>query len=185
MAIAILGWGSLVWDPRNLPHYGPWMKGGPTLQVEFSRVSIDCRLTLVIDTAAGALCPTRHALSPRVDLADAVEDLRCREGTSRRHIGHFDNRRNESSLTRYPGQVDVIPSLRQWCNDHKIDAVVWTALPPNFKEEIDVPFCVDAGVAFLKGLPKSCRENALKYFRNAPEEVITPLRRRVSQEWPA
>ena len=184
MTIAILGWGSLVWDPRDLPHYGPWMKEGPTLKIEFSRVSSDCRLTLVIDSVAGTLCPTRYALSPRTDLADAVEDLRRREGTSRQHIGYFDNRRNENSLTQYLRQVDVIPSLRQWCNDHQIDAVVWTALPSNFQEEIGVTFSVDAAIAFLKGLAKTSHENALKYIRNAPEEVFTPVRRRVSQEWP-
>ena len=66
MAIAILGWGSLVWDPRDLPHYGPWRKEGPTLTIEFSRVSSDCRLTVVVDPVAGAPCPTRYAISPRI-----------------------------------------------------------------------------------------------------------------------
>ena len=44
MKIAILGWGSLVWDSRQLPHSGEWHTGGPVLPIEFSRVSKDGRL---------------------------------------------------------------------------------------------------------------------------------------------
>jgi len=154
------------------------------LQIEFSRVSSDCRLTLVIDSVAGALCPTRYVLSPRTDLADTIEDLRRREGTSLKYIGYFDNRRNKNSRTQYHNQVDVVPSLRQWCINYQIDAVVYTALPSNFLDEISVTFSVDAAIAFLKGLAKTSRENALKYIRNAPEEVITPVRSRVSKVWP-
>ena len=58
MNIAILGWGSLVPDPRGLPIAGGWHQGGPILPIEFSRISKDGQragcLTLVIDEAHGS-----------------------------------------------------------------------------------------------------------------------------------
>lgn len=184
MNIAIIGWGSLIWDPRDLPHYGPWKKDGPKLRIEFSRVSSDSRLTLVIDNIVGVLCPTYYVFSPRRDLFDAVEDLRRREGTVRQYIGFFNNRTKDNSCSAYPQQIDILPSLGQWCDNNQVEGVVWTALLSNFQNEVGVPYTVDAAITFLKGLAKTTRENSLKYIRNAPDEIITPLRIRVEQEWP-
>jgi hypothetical protein len=48
MKIAVLGWGSLIWQPRELRISLPiWKTDGPELPVEFARVSMDGRLTLV------------------------------------------------------------------------------------------------------------------------------------------
>ena len=174
-----------MWDPRELPHYGPWKVSGPVLPLELSRVSSDCRLTLVIDAITGEHCPTRYVLSPRTDLVDAIEDLRCREGTVRKHIGYFDKRSNLSSLVEFPRQVDIINIVRQWCTDQPFDAVVWTALPSNFSEETGAKYSPDAAIDYLRALAKTSQKNALKYIRNAPEEIDTPVRQRVTQEWPS
>ena len=48
MKIAILGWGSLVWNPRNLSIINSaWHPDGVLLPIEFARISRDGRLTLV------------------------------------------------------------------------------------------------------------------------------------------
>jgi hypothetical protein len=65
MKIVILGWGSLIWDPRDLPHQEPWLDDGPKLPLEFSRISKDRRLTLVIDAVNGELCNTLYSYSPK------------------------------------------------------------------------------------------------------------------------
>jgi hypothetical protein len=46
--IACIGWGSLIWDGRNLDVDGHWRPNGPALPVEFARQSRDGRITLVI-----------------------------------------------------------------------------------------------------------------------------------------
>jgi hypothetical protein len=183
MNIAILGWGSLIWDPRDLPHYGPWKTGGPTLPIEFSRVSSDGRLTLVIDSS-GSQIPTRFALSPRVDISDAVEDIRRREDTIRKRVGFLIAATGANSRQEFAQQVDVNEIIGRWCVAQQIDACVWTALCSNFREELGVEFSPDQAVAYVEKLGKTARKKALKYIRNAPPEVDTPLRRKVSEKWP-
>lgn len=81
MRIVLLGWGSLLWSPDGLPVTGDWQQGGPVLPIEFSRISSDGRLTLVIDEANGTEIVTHYTLSSRTNVKDAIEDLRKREDT--------------------------------------------------------------------------------------------------------
>jgi len=46
--IAVIAWGSLVWDPRDLDIEPEWREDGPLLPVEFARFSGRERLTLVL-----------------------------------------------------------------------------------------------------------------------------------------
>ena len=64
MKIAILAWGSLIWQPKDLlldTEFG-WKEDGPILPIEFARISKDGRLTLVI-TKNGTKVPVLYALS--------------------------------------------------------------------------------------------------------------------------
>ena len=53
--IACIAWGSLVWDPRELPVTAVWRRDGPALPIEFARCSVDRRITLVIDPGSPEL----------------------------------------------------------------------------------------------------------------------------------
>ncbi len=88
MKIAVLGWGSLIWNPRELRISGEWHSDGPLLPVEFARVSQDERLTLVLYPEAEPI-QVLWALSACPSLEEAEENLADREGTSRHRIGYL------------------------------------------------------------------------------------------------
>ncbi len=175
MRIGIIGWGSLIWDPRELPREGVWQDGGPVLPVEFSRISQDCRLTLVIDYENADAVETKYVTSPRVHLDDAIEDVRRRESTTKQNIGFVDRRHTRDSGQLHEGHRRACNDIRQWLNRSDFDAVVWTALNPNFRIETGDEFSVPQAIGYLQRLPQSSRERALRYITNAP--LDTPLRR--------
>lgn len=182
MAIAIIGWGSLIWDPRELPREGQWLRGGPALPIEFSRVSKDARLTLVLDEGEGAEIVTRFAHSPRTLIEDAINDLAVREGSPKKKIGYVDITGNRSSAATDANQTQICTIVRAWAEKEKLTGAVWTALRPNFIQGTGKRFTVENAIAYLRALPASARAVALHYIQSAPEEVVTPLRTRVSQE---
>ncbi|PCJ86073.1 MAG: hypothetical protein COA54_09540 [Thiotrichaceae bacterium] len=181
MKIAIIAWGSLVWDPRTLQIKGNWDNNGPMLNIEFSRVSKDGRLTLVIDPNNGEEVKTYFAQSKRNDLGDAIADLRDREGTIKKQIGFVDVNSGNDSKAEFPDQIDVFQNIRNWCQSLNFDAAVWTSLPSQFKDQTKLDFSVDNAISYLKDLPKSARENALEYIRKAPKEIVTPVRKIIKE----
>lgn len=102
--IACIGWGSLIWDPRDLPMRETWHNDGPLLPVEFARESEarsgqrGNKITLVI-------CPD----APRVrtcwtvldvpDMMTARQRLAKREGIPKKwetDIGYWSGGGNAS-----------------------------------------------------------------------------------------
>lgn len=182
MNIAIIGWGSLVWCPRDLPIKRNWQRGGPVLPIEFSRVSKDARLTLVIDPKNGKLVTTQFVFSSRTDLQDAVADLRDREETKMEFIGFTDRSGEQASSRRWEKHRDAQLRILPWLEKSDFDAAVWTALEANYEQQQGRKFSVDDAAAYLKNLPESPRENALRYIRSAPAEVDTRLRQKLAQQ---
>ena len=112
MKIAILGWGSLIKEPRDLPIVGDWQPDGPKLWIEFSRISqrgarAGC-LTLVIDERCQSEVTTLHVLSKRGDLPQAIADLQEREGTSQDGIGFADSRRHTFCPQRHEPASQIL-----------------------------------------------------------------------------
>lgn len=183
MKIAIIGWGSLIWDPRDLPREGVWQDGGPECPIEFSRISRDARLTLVIDPKNGKACITLHVLSPRSSLDDARDDLCRREGTNDKNIGWVDLKRETDSRKSHPYEANIYDTVIKWCKENGYDAAIWTALASNFKENTGKDFSSDAALKYLVNLPKNVLRGALKYIRNAPECIDTPVRKKTNEHF--
>lgn len=176
MRIAIIAWGSLIWDPRSLPYDGDWQPNGPRFSVEFSRVSRDCRLTLVVDGRHGADAPTRFVTSTRRALHDAMADLRDREGTIWSRIGYVNRKDGSDSADAFAQPGDTFQRVFDWSEERGFDAAIWTALPPSFEKETGEQFSLEAATKYLQRLPKIARKCAVTYIEKAPPEVETPLR---------
>lgn len=107
--IACLGWGSLVWDPRELSIRSAWFEDGPFIAVDFLRQSKDGRMTLVLDNSA---TPVR-SLWAQMD------------ATGSWSVGS-------------PSPVHMV-DLDAWAQARGVQHVVWTALTAKFGGEDRTP----------------------------------------------
>lgn len=176
--IAVIGWGSLLWDLDDLaPHVDlPWaMEAGPRLPLEFSRISPKrlMGLALCIDEACGAPCATHAIPSRRTTVAEARADLAARERAPLERIGWADA---ASGAAEGPGAAVA----RDWLAATGAAGAVWTGLQPNFEEMSGRPFDLAAAEDWLTELGGESRNEAVRYIENAPRWTDTPLRRRLA-----
>jgi hypothetical protein len=183
--IAVIGWGSLVWELGGLAARveGDWRRGeGPVLPIEFSRVSAKRlgALTACIDPAHGADCPTHVVRSTRTSVLRAAIDLALRERAPPLRIGLVAPARG--LLQGRDGRVCT--RVAAWCRETGHDAAVWTDLVPNFAEATGRPFGIEAATDYLARLDGAARRAAVGYVENAPAETDTPLRRHLARlDW--
>jgi hypothetical protein len=134
LRIAALGWGSLVWDNRNLSVIGGWSADCPELPLEIARESADRRMTLVI-VEAKAVAPVLWTFLDVETRDQAVTSLADREGVPRPHV-----------ISRWPNQTTVRylyeEAIGQWAKTKDLNGVVWTALPPACDQRVVLrPIC--------------------------------------------
>jgi len=171
MRIACLGWGSLIWDPRDLPIEREWFLDGPFAPVEFRRKSSDGRITLVIDPEAASVRVLWAHMLP-ADLPAAKEALRRREGLTSREWER-DIRAWKSGHTA----PDTIPDLPIWAKAHGLDAAIWTALGPRLDDAASPS--ADQVIDYLSGLTGPAKDAAERYIRCAPRQIDTEYRRKI------
>ncbi len=186
LRIACLAWGSLVWDPRELPMIGNWKKNGPSVKVEFLRKSADGRITLVLSPEARPVT-SEWCLLNADSLDSAMLALASREGVNtklkssvHKGIGYW---KHGAKLPR--GMVN----LQQWAIRHNITYVVWTKLGPKHpdKDRKEIPNSEDI-INYLKNLKKTAESTknpidiltlakAEEYVRRTPTQIRTRLRK--------
>jgi hypothetical protein len=184
--IALLGWGSLLWEGGHdfEKQHDDWKFDGPRLHLEFSRIS-ETRLgalTLVIDREHGIPTTVAWCLSKRQNIDDAICDLRCREGTTVSNIGRLVVPESPPSADRNASPQEDINPMVAWAKSKKVDVVVWTALESNFNSKRKHPFSLAAAISHLKELPPAGKAKAAEYVWRAPNFVQTPLRKALQQE---
>src|SRR3954447_15153010 len=153
MRIACLGWGSLIWDPRELPICREWFKDGPFAPIEFTRQSSDDRITLIIDSTSSPV-RTLWAQMLAQDLQTAREALRDRE-----RIPTTNWEQKVGAWQRGKAEPETVMALPNWAEAHGLDAVIWTALGPKFGGR-DVRPSVEQVIAHLGQLSGNKRDNA-------------------------
>lgn len=179
MRIAILGWGSLIWDSR-LNIEPTWHLDGPVLRIEFSKVSGRYAkprrryLSLVIDPDHGGDVRAQYAMSREEALDAAVRDLAKRETGD---PDKTDNMQNVLASSReVVGEPAHVSRIRAWLREKDFDAAVWTAFAPNF-DVTGKPFTHENALAFLESLPPEEAGRAWEYIERAPTTTETPFRR--------
>ena len=180
---AILGWGSLIWQPKELAYnktFG-WQKDGPILPIEFARISKDGRLTLVI-TENGTKVPVLYTLSNYHNLEEAVLNLAVREGSGRNSIGSYDkNKDTFSSKFQFENEI------KNWIKNTDFDAVIWTNLCENWnikneKGDIIRQIEPERRIEYLKELKGNTSAIAEEYIRRTPIEINTDFRKEIEKK---
>tara|TARA_R110002124_G_C8732034_1_gene496703 strand:+ start:44 stop:577 length:534 start_codon:yes stop_codon:yes gene_type:complete len=173
MKIAILGWGSLIWNPEilNFDKERNWIETGPILPIEFSRISRNGRLTLVI-TKNGSDVQTLYAYSSEITLDNALQNLRKREGTTLKNIGYY----IKSSEQFFPSDFEFKQNILDWINNNDIDAVIWTNLNENWNDK------TQNRLEYLETLDKERKELTKEYIQNTPEQIKTTLRKQIEDK---
>jgi hypothetical protein len=176
MVIACLGWGSLIWDPRDLPICSDWRRDGPALAVEFARQSANGRITLVIaeDTVA---IPVLWAALDVGSLDEARRALARREGIS---VANVESSIGAWSIS-FSSRHREVQSIAEWANAAGVNGVVWTALRPKFAGKSIKPSS-DQVIKYLANLEGAARGMAEEYIRRAPVQIRTSYRQRIEHE---
>lgn len=181
MKIAILGWGSLIWQPKDLKFDANigWKENGPVLRIEFARISQDGRLTLVF-TPNGTDVPTLYSVSSFNNLDLAVLNLKKREGTDEKYIGSYNKSKDEFS----PIDFSFKENIKNWIQTTDFDTVIWTNLPENWEirnEEKVVIKTIDPNdrINYLQNLKGAESALAEEYIRNTPKQIATKYRNQI------
>ncbi|HTC48249.1 MAG TPA: hypothetical protein VK722_13065 [Candidatus Aquilonibacter sp.] len=183
--LAILGWGSLLWDPRGLKIKEPWNKDGPFLPIEFARTSgtqtpsLQPYLSLVLYPMEEKV-QTYWTLSLLTNLKDARENLRERENCPLDRIAYLPVRNGH--VWSPVNDVDKIISTWLCQKEKDIDMVMWTNL--SWKIESRVTFSQADAISWLASLhQKKHHQRAEEYVRKAPSQTDTPTRRELRQRF--
>jgi len=183
MKIAILGWGSLIWNPQNLNYNKElnWNIEGPFLPIEFSRISSNGRLTLVIDKNAEML-KTLFAISHYEKLDEAILDLAVREGCSKGKIGYCF--KDKSGIICFPENFKFKSNIEKWLETNDdLDAVLWTNLSVKFYDAIGLKFIKENIINYLETLDENIKPLAEEYIRKAPAQIDTEMRRLIEERF--
>ncbi|MEH6433682.1 hypothetical protein [Massilia sp. DD77] len=173
MNIVCIAWGSLLWKPGALRLASGWHPGGPRLPLEFVRKSDDSPEVALVLCEGARLMPTYWAYLATQDLDMARAMLSAREKITPERpdwIGSLPSADGARSDER----------IAAWLREQRIDAAVWTALPPKSAgSEGRVPTAQET-VAMLDSLHGAERAEAEKYVRRTPAHIDTRYRRLIA-----
>jgi len=165
--IVCLGWGSLIWDHRELKIKSEWFNDGPSLPVEFTRISNDQRVTLIIDRESKPIKTLWNQMIVN-SLEEAKESLRAREGTIMNRIHHI-------SANDDPND-DIQIAVRNWLVERELNSAIWTGLSYSAATNNLRP-SIDFILEHIERLDTPERKVTFEYIKKAPEQIDTEYRK--------
>lgn len=165
-----LGWGSLVWDSRELPLASDWIHDGPSVPVEFARQSQDGRITLVVSRNTKPI-PVFSAKLRADSIEGARQLLAAREGVSKKYLKQSIGWWSLSEVSEHAESS----SVGTWAKEKRLAGVVWTALKPRFDGALKMPSSQEV-IKYLNGLGGKDRQRAKDYVCRTPPEIRTVYR---------
>ena len=176
MKIAVLAWGSLIWDPRELKiESGSWKDDGPCLPIEFARISQDGHLTLVIYKGAGDVEVLWNTMT--IDsINEARKNLMAREGSRCIDIIGYCEVENDKNQH---GETNICERIRTWAKEKKLDAVhlVYSGFVNTMRQEARMEVLLPIGRNTLEEV--SISEHSWDYrYEPSPVAVLEYLVRR-------
>lgn len=175
LKIACLGWGSLIWDPKELKTLGKeWFNDGPELPIEFTRISSDNRITLIIDKESNKRSSCLWILMDSKNLEEAILSLKKREKTPNTNAIHYIR---ASEVT----QDEIKLVIKKWMASKDLDAVIWTGLSYSKKTNKERP-SIDFLKYHLAQLSTDEFERASEYILKTPKQIVTEYRSDLEKE---
>ena len=165
----------MIWKPENLAYdiESKWSPDGPFLPIEYSRISVDGRLTLVISDVVNEV-KTLFAISNFDTLDQAILNLAIRKGSNTSTIGFFIKNSSQISPNNFKYRNNIENWLKQ--NDN-VDALIWTNLPENWKSKTTYQDRVE----YLLSLTENTNMKAEEYIRKTPKQINTVLRSEIEK----
>jgi hypothetical protein len=181
LKIAILSFGSLIQKNNKLESKdklvdGKWNTGGVALPVEFCRISNSGKLVLAISPKVGVENNSLYAQAKDSDLNIAIRKFLKLEGIDENRICVLDLKNKVASeRCNSKNMVNISKNVAAWANKKGFDCVLFNGLGPKFKNEIDIPYSVQAGLTYIGGLKGKTLKEQIAYFQNVPKTIKTPF----------
>jgi len=74
-------------------------------------------------------------------------------------------------------------TIQKWATNLKLDAVIWTNLPPKFQNTDNKVPSLEEAIYYINSLDINVRRTAEEYIRKAPQQIDTDYRRKFETEF--
>lgn len=176
--VTFIGWGSLLWNYDTLKIIDTWKHTTSLkLPLEFSRISMDGRMTLVIDKINGLDNGIYYGDSEIEDVNLAINILKKREKTVSANIAYFNLKNNKFRFNNTP--PEIAKRILQWGVKNNKSAIIWTDINNNWKEIRGVNYSIENAMEYFEEQDINTRMRIIVYIYGATIEagIKTPFSR--------